>query len=111
MPSAKLQPQSQNVDDRASILSSFAHASGEQDDLLLPAWAASSFTTFAGQGWLAGLSEPALDAGTTLAYRRVGRQGGIGSSDRDGLFEQESGAQKHDRSSRGRGTRSLAAHV
>jgi hypothetical protein len=27
---------------------------GEQDDLLLPAWATSSFTTVAGQGWLAG---------------------------------------------------------
>ena len=71
------------------MLSSFAHASGEQDDLLLPARATSSFTTVAGQGWLVGLAEPALDAGTTLAYRRVGRQGGIGSSDRDGLFEQE----------------------
>ena len=66
----------------------------------MPARATSSFTTVAGQGWLVGLSEPALDAGTSLAYRRVGRQGGIGSSDRDGLFEQESGVQKHDRSSR-----------
>jgi hypothetical protein len=74
---------------------SFAHAS-ESKDLLLPTWATSSFTTVAGQGWLVGLSEPALDAGTTLAYRRVGRQGGIGSSDREGLFEQQSGAQKHD---------------
>ena len=79
---------------------SFAHAS-ESKDQLLPAWATSSFTTVAGQGWLAGLAEPALDAGTTLAYRRVGRQGVVGSSDRDGLFEQESGAQKHDRSSSG----------
>ena len=32
---------------------SFAHAS-ESKDLLLPAWATSSFTTVAGQGWLAG---------------------------------------------------------
>ena len=55
-----------------------------------------SFTTVAGQGWLVGLAEPALDAGTTLAYRRVRRQGEVGSSDRDGLFEQEIGAQKHD---------------
>ena len=74
---------------------------GEQHDLLLPAGATSSFTTVAGQGWLVGLAEPALDAGTTLAYRRVRRQGEVGSSDRDGLFEQEIGAQKHDRSSRG----------
>jgi hypothetical protein len=78
-----------------------AHAS-ESKDLLLPAWATSSlFTTVAGQGWLVGLAEPALDAGTALAYRRVGRQGGIGNSDRDGLFEQKIGAQKHDRSSSG----------
>jgi hypothetical protein len=33
---------------------------GEQDDLLLPAWATSSFTTVAGQGWLAG-PKPTLD--------------------------------------------------
>jgi hypothetical protein len=75
--------------------SSFARAS-ESKDLLLPAWATSSFTTVAGQGWLVGLGEPALDAGTTLAYRRVRRQGEVGSSDRDGLFEPEIGAQKHD---------------
>ena len=31
----------------------FAHAS-ESKDQLLPAWATSSFTTVAGQGWLAG---------------------------------------------------------
>ena len=79
---------------------SFARAS-ESKDLLLPARATSSFTTVAGQGWLVGLAEPALDAETTLAYRRVGRQDGIGNSDRDGLFEQEIGAQEHDRSSSG----------
>ena len=73
----------------------------ESKDLLLPAWATSSFTTVAGQGWLAGLAEPALDAGPTLACRRVRRQAGIGSSDRDGLFEQKFGAHKHDRSSSG----------
>ena len=39
---------------------SFAHAS-ESKDLLLPAWATSSFTTVAGQGWLAG-PKPSLDA-------------------------------------------------
>ena len=72
-----------------------AHAS-ESKDLLLPAWATSSFTTVAGQGWLAGLAEPALDAGTTLAYCRVGRQGSGRGLDGDGLFEQEFGAQKHD---------------
>ena len=38
----------------------FAHAS-ESKDLLLPAWATSSFTTVAGQGWLAG-PKPSLDA-------------------------------------------------
>jgi hypothetical protein len=31
-----------------------------------------AFTTVAGQGWLVGLAEPALDAETTLAYRPVG---------------------------------------
>ena len=82
------------------MLSSITHAP-ESKDQLLPAGATSSFTTVAGQGWLVGLAEPALDAGTTLAYRRVRRQGEVGSSDRDGLFEQEIGAQKHDRSSRG----------
>jgi hypothetical protein len=74
---------------------------GEQETLLLPDAGHIVFATVAGQGWLAGLAEPALDAGTTLAYRRVGRQGGIGSTDRDGLFEQESGARKHDRSFEG----------
>ena len=83
------------------MLSFSVHTHRRADDLLLPAWATSSFTTVAGQGWLVGLAEPALDAETTLAYRRVGRQGGIGSSDRDGLFEQEIGAQEHDRSSSG----------
>jgi hypothetical protein len=34
---------------------------GEQDDLLLPARTTSSFTTVAGQGWLAG-PKPSLDA-------------------------------------------------
>jgi hypothetical protein len=80
------------------MLSCSLHTHRESKDLLLPAWATSSFTTVAGQGWLAGLAEPALDARTTLAYRRVGRQGGIGSSDRDGLFEQEIGVLKHGRS-------------
>jgi hypothetical protein len=83
------------------VLSFVCTCIGEQRDLLLPAWATSSFTTVAGQGWLVGLAEPALDAATTLAYRRVRRQGGIDSLDRDGLFEQEIGAQEHDRSSRG----------
>jgi hypothetical protein len=36
------------------MLSFSLHSIGEQDDLLLPAWATSSFTTVAGQGWLAG---------------------------------------------------------
>jgi hypothetical protein len=40
---------------RSSIdaLLQFAHTS-ESKDQLLPAWATSSFTTVAGQGWLAG---------------------------------------------------------
>ncbi len=44
---------------------SFAHAS-ESKDQLLPAWATSSFTTVAGQGWLAG-PKPSLDAFTHVA--------------------------------------------
>jgi hypothetical protein len=43
------------------MLSFSTHTLGEQDDLLLPAWATSSFTTVAGQGWLAG-PKPSLDA-------------------------------------------------
>ena len=43
------------------MLSFSLHSIGEQDDLLLPAWATSSFTTVAGQGWLAG-HKPSLDA-------------------------------------------------
>src|ERR1700722_10663470 len=101
MPSARPQLQSKNVDDQTWLLSFVLHTHRRSKDLLLPAWATSSFTTVAGQGWLVGLAEPALDAGTTLAYHRVRRQGGIDSLDRDGLFEQEIGAQEHDRSSRG----------
>jgi hypothetical protein len=78
------------------VLSFVCTCIGEQHDLLLPAWATSLVTTFAGQGWLVGLAEPALDAETTLAYRRVGRQAVVGSSDGDGLFEQELGPQRHD---------------
>ena len=53
---------------RSSIIAllQFAHAS-ESKDQLLPAWATSSFTTVAGQGWLAGLAEPALDAARHIA--------------------------------------------
>jgi hypothetical protein len=87
----------------------FTHAP-ESKDLLLPAWATSSFATVAGQGWLAG-PKPSLDAGTTLAYCRVGRQDALGNSGHDGLFEQETDAQKHDRSSSGARKGSLAAHV
>src|SRR3984957_6159797 len=101
MPSAKLRPQSKNVDDRACVLSFVCTCIAEQPDLLLPPWATSSSTTVAGEGWLGGLAEPALDVATTLAFRRVRRQGGIDRLDRDGLFEQEIGAQEHDRSSRG----------
>src|SRR5580700_7823375 len=92
------QPRSGNADDQSWMLSFVCTRIGEQHDLLLPAWATSSFTTVAGQGWLVGLAQPALDAGTTLACRRLGEQGGIGSLDRDGLFEQQCGSQKHDRS-------------
>jgi hypothetical protein len=60
------------------MLSFSLHKHRRAEDLLLPTWATSSFTTVAGQGWLAGLAEPALDAGTTLAYRRVGGKTGSG---------------------------------
>src|ERR1700733_7551747 len=51
---------------------------GEQDDLLLPAGATSSFTTVAGQGWLAG-RKPPLDAVRHIAtmyrcFKLVGSQ-------------------------------------
>jgi hypothetical protein len=48
------QPRSGNVDDQSWMLSFVCTRIGEQEDLLLPAWATSSFTTVAGQGWLAG---------------------------------------------------------
>src|ERR1700733_11290549 len=76
MPSARPQLQSKNVDDQTWLLSFVLHTHRRSKDLLLPTWATSSFTTVAGQGWLVGLAEPALDAGTTLAYRRGRRQGG-----------------------------------
>src|SRR6478672_3023436 len=98
MPSAKLQPQSKNVDDQAWRLSFSLHTHRRARTNCCP-YGPHRFTTVAGQGWLAGLAEPALDAETTLARRRAGRQGGIGSLDRDGLFEQETGAKEHDRSS------------
>ena len=58
------------------MLSFSLHNASESKDLLLPAWATSSFTTVAGQGWLAGLAEPALDAGTTLACPDSGSKAG-----------------------------------
>jgi hypothetical protein len=52
--SKRPQPRSGNVDDQSWMLSFVCTRIGEQDDLLLPAWATSSFATVAGQGWLAG---------------------------------------------------------
>lgn len=54
-------PRSGNVDDQSWMLSFVCTRIEEQDDLLLPAWATSSFTTVAGQAVWRGV-KPTLDA-------------------------------------------------
>jgi hypothetical protein len=55
------QPLSGSVNDQSRMLSFVCTRIGEQDDLLLPAWATSSFTTVAGQAGWPGV-KPSLDA-------------------------------------------------
>src|SRR5580700_10423794 len=61
MPSAKPRPRLENVDDQSWMLSFVCTRIGEQHDLLLPTWATTSFTTFAGQAGWRGI-KPSLDA-------------------------------------------------